>query len=182
MLFFKTCVYEFCLWTAFAVRLSMSCFVELCNTVFLPSSLHKEMAYTDSSSPKGIVAPSPWEGMEQVGQDVYFLSLWNWLQLGARVLNTAYEHCNSHDGCLQTLMPHIFFTVNRLYPVEARAHTVPLNRQTPCQHWDRHLLLGSGASVPYLCTVTSAAAGARWTVLLSVHSQGRPQFSLLCPT
>lgn len=138
MLFFKTCVDELCLWTAFAVRLSMSCFVELCNTVPLPSSLHKEMAYTDSSSPKGIVAPSPWEGMEQVGQDVYFLSLWNWLQLGAK-------HCSLRDGCLQMLMPHILFTVNRLYPVEAREHTVPLNRHTPCQHWDRHLLLGSGA-------------------------------------
>lgn len=53
------------------------------------------------------------------------------------------------------LMPHIFFTVNRLYPVEAREHTVPLNRYTPCQHWDRHLLLGSGASVPSLSTVTA---------------------------
>lgn len=94
---------------------------------------------------------------------------------GQRLLNTAYEHCNLHDGCPQMLMSHMFSTVNRLFPVEAREHTVPLNWHTPCQHRDRHLLLGSAASIPYLSTVTSTAGGARWTVLLSVHSQGRPR-------
>lgn len=94
---------------------------------------------------------------------------------GQRLLNTAYEHCNLHDGCPQMLMPHIFSTVNRLFPVEAREHTAPLHCHAPCQRWDRHLPLGSGASAPHLSTGTNTAAGARWTGLLSVHSQGRPR-------
>lgn len=100
---------------------------------------------------------------------------------GQRLLNTAYEHCNLHNGCPQILMPHIFSMVNRLFPVEAREHTAPLHCHAPCQHWEaglqplispqEHALLPEPGGLSYFL----------FTVKAGLDSLILPQSPPLCP-